>query len=208
MRKVLIGLVAVLAVTASASAANMLENGGFETGDLTGWVNVPGDGGGTAQVFSGGSWGIPATEGSYFAGWVSSWDTTRNNAYLNQQFTKPADTMLDWSIDLYADTTAGEWSVGVDVFYDPNGGTDPDADTATWIAGEWNQYNPGSAAWGSYSGQMNSGAGTTGTIFIKTVHNWGVEWNKSAVDNVLITPEPAAALLLLAGLPLLRRRRA
>lgn len=196
----------VLALVVPASA-NLLTNGGFENGDLTGWTNVAGTGGGSAQVFNTGDWSIPNNpEGGKWAGWVSGWDTSRHNAYIYQQFTQPTNVTLDFVVSLYANVVgAGDWSVGVDVFYDPNGGTD--ISQAQWIAGEWNQYN---TEWATYSGAMPAGTGSsaTGTVFVQTFHNWAVQWNQSGVDNFSVTPEPASLVLLgLGGLALLRRRR-
>ncbi len=218
MRILVAMLVLAMAIPASA---NLLTNGDF-AGDfgsttINGWQNLPAPGQtALAQLYAGGGaeFGlteIPQTQdATYHAQWLSGYGTDRNGAYIMQQFTQPANTMLDFSGELWCGARhfgqpIGPWAVGLDVFYDPNGGTD--INNATWIFGEWNQFST-AGVFSQHSAQMMSGAGTTGTIFIKSIQNNGFEWNMSAADNIVVTPEPAGlCLLALSGLVMLRRRR-
>jgi hypothetical protein len=220
MKKVALSL-AIVAMVAATANANLLTNGDF-AGDygsttINGWENFAAPGQtAKAQLFAGGGaeFGltqIPETDpdGTYQAQWLSGYGTDRNGAYIMQQFTQPANTMLDFSGELWAGARhfgqpIGDWAVGLDVLYDPEGGTD--IANATWIFGEWNQ-NSVDGVFSQHAAQMMSGNSTTGTIFIKSIQNNGFEWNMSAADNIVVTPEPASLALLLLGLPMLRRRR-
>src|SRR3989339_489160 len=84
MRKALlyIGIGALVLISAGTARAALI-NGGFETGNLTGWTSSGGGSAGVHTSFSGIPWPYSPKEGSYFAR-ITSGNT--NARYLSQGF--------------------------------------------------------------------------------------------------------------------------
>jgi hypothetical protein len=86
-------IICVLMVAGPVSAAsfgypNGLVNGGFETGDLTGWISH-----GSSDVYSSGDWSVNAAEGDNYAGGV------HNNEFFGGgivQFMTDMDQQPGW----------------------------------------------------------------------------------------------------------------
>jgi len=91
-------LVALLVAVGTANAANLIVNGGFETGDLTGWTATSTEGTGgfsaTSQTYTpvSGNATVGPHSGSYYA--VSD-DFGPQTAYLTQTFTTPSTFNTD-----------------------------------------------------------------------------------------------------------------
>jgi hypothetical protein len=226
-------LMVVVFLTASlAAAGELIVNGGFETGDFTGWsANVEGGSDGnlfvsstTTSPDSGLSNAGPAS-GTYFG--LS--DQGGGGAYaLDQSFTVAPGQNVVLSFDMFVNDYAGTVITGpLDYGSGPiefgtvdllAGGTNPFSTTtgvlqnfylgADNLAGNPNPYQ-------SYSFDISSLVAAGGTFEIRfgeadnqLFFNMGVD-NVSVMDNGSTVPEPATTLLMcsaLAGLFLLRRK--
>jgi hypothetical protein len=131
-------LIVALAIGHSASAQNLVTNGSFETGDLTGWTvfnsgNTPL--GGVSVETAGGLSGITAQDGSDYAGFaggnISSFsslsqaittqigDTYDFSFYLNDLDALHSDSQAGWLVyfgDIHAFSINGEGSELVPTF--------------------------------------------------------------------------------------------
>jgi hypothetical protein len=123
--------------------AGTIVNGGFETGDLTGWsYQTSGDGSASVTVESG-----AAAEGTHYARlYASAYGMSSASATLTQEFDALAGDRLSFS---YLDNTQGNMFVGAEVSpgdihfsigpYNPNN-----------IHGEWTEAVVQSAPYGYY----------------------------------------------------------
>ena len=194
----------VFGVVGIAGAVPMLDNGGFETGDLTGWSA-------TANVSVGGTWlGISPTEGSYQAimsplgfGDSDLWQGFSVDPTLYTEATISFDYNLwtfDWTrwLDIGTDylevTYDSTVLLKVDL-NDPYGtGKKPDGPTAL--------------GWNSFSATYDASLLTGPLTFDFHLENWNPgdpgQNLVAFIDNVSIeaapVPEPATLLLLSSGL--------
>lgn len=65
---VLAAVLFCLCLSTAAMAVNELVNGGFETGDFSGWTKT-----GAGNVFNSGDWSVLAYEGNRYAGAITNW---------------------------------------------------------------------------------------------------------------------------------------
>ena len=178
---VVAALVAVLLVGApTAFATNLLNNGSFETGDLTGWTG--GGAGGPPEVFTGSFYAYSGAEdGTYYLvmGPVGSDGT------LSQTFSDTAGQHYTFSF----------WFASV--------GDNPSDFSAYWDGGTalLSLTNPNTGAnWSEYSYSV------TGTGSDTISFNERDDPGYMALDNVSVspsggtTPEPSSLLLLGSGL--------
>jgi hypothetical protein len=106
--KVVLGAIAALAIgcTTSARATELIVNGGFETGDFTGWTVNSFATGVKASGFN----GYSPHSGTYFAALGSL-----SSGTLSQTFTDTAGQMLDISLFLNSDgATPNEFAIEFD----------------------------------------------------------------------------------------------
>jgi len=203
-------LVAALLAMASCTQANLLTNGGFEDG-LNGWTTVTFFGG-NWQGFDATPYGKPVSpvEGAKMAGALSSWDTSRNEAYIYQQFSNPGGytevSFQGFARAEFVGNPTGLYDVGVQIGFDPNGGVDSLDPNVIWADAVWNE-----SQWQSRSIVVPNAPAGNGTVFIKAIHKWGIEWNISAADDVKVVPEPGSLTALASGVAgmaaaMLRRR--
>jgi len=200
--KTLLGAGLVLAsTTLSGTAANLLNNGNFNTGDLTGWWTWTGaDASHTVAVDSIYTFDASpkATMGSATATW---------RAAMGQSATIGANLSYNLSLDFSATDTPSWGSAAVSInYYDA---------ANTYLGFEWIPlYNQQAAPntpgqWLGYNNDFSTPANTAYLNLEFDVWNW-TTFN---VDNVVLqanaVPEPtAAALLGLAGSAgLVTRRR-
>lgn len=203
MRTLVCALV-LLATVSAASGANLLTNGDFSAGE-NGWTRWRAPWGGTEQWDASGGVGLQygnGGNGSY--GW---W----------QAVAVPAGTVVtlsaDWNgfigdagwaeVMLYTSANAGEdWGGRAD------GGATADI---AFKKDSWGLNPPTTWGWEAASlSPMPGGNGGTlisaGYVAVATKLG-GFPLGSVAFDNIVLTPEPASALLLGLGLALVRRRR-
>ena len=199
-------LMLLVAVLATSAQANLLSNGDFETGDLTGWW--------TANWGSEDQYIAVVTDGTYVA---EIYTVGGDGVQLGQDVAvgaSPVTVSLDYKVP------AGSWNaMGVSVnYYDASGWLDYgwtliyDYESAGGGDDAWHSYTtegkPAGTGVGELEGLWTTPAGTT--YISMYISQWGwVSGDGAHYDNVVLTPEPATVLLLgLGGLALIRRKRA
>jgi hypothetical protein len=230
MRSVL--LVAAALVAVPASAANLLSNGGFETGDLTGWTfNALAGSSGTGTVIANGAAapnsGNPTSVNAGGGNWVYATGQNGPGTYeLKQAFTLAVGGSITIKFDHFADDYSGTVIVdpiGLDHTGPANQHARVDlllgsaADFSTAAGDVIANYYLGADAtaapspWTSYSFTTTLAAGTYFIRFGQTDNQF---FFTQGVDNVSVVsgaiPEPATWAMLIAGFGLvggaLRRR--
>lgn len=197
MKRVLFGVLAFLTLSVQVQA-NMLTNGDFNSGDLSGWWTWADDADNqNAQIEPAGGYNYDGTANARLWSASSVWEmnlgqdvTIGENAPYSLSFVYSARWTDSW----------GSASVGIDYY---------DADWA-WVGYEWFAlYNeePGPNAegeWLSYSGDFTTVPETTYLSLKLQAANWTTVY----FDNVSLVPEPATLVLFAAGgLAMLRRKR-
>jgi len=214
MKKIaLIGMLAVMAFAVSVNAQNLLVNGDFGTGDETGWTRWRAPWGST-EVWSVTSNGPTPPEGTLSGG------GGQGSFGWYQVVEVPASEMVAVEADWAGDIGSAGWAE-IMLYTSDSATADwaglADAGAAANIAykkDSWGQNPPTTWDWEKASlSPANNGNGgvihSLGWVCVAVkLGASGAPLGVLSVDNITLTPEPAAALLL--GLPLLliRRRRA
>jgi len=204
----LLAVIVVCLFAGGAQAVNLLVDSGFEAGPVNTlpppWANVG----------MGPSW-LPMVEGNAATMYGSlslqhvSWTGTADEGFVYQQVSVAPGLPMDASITIRAHSGGAESGVhhfhGVGI--DPTGGTDWNgANVVKYVLNGQKNIHPN---WITISVNGVVAQSNTVTYFIYSymdTANGG--WWAHMYDNAVLTPEPSAlALLGLAGLPLLRRRR-
>lgn len=197
MKGMLFAVLAFLTLAVPVQA-NMLTNGDFNTGDLSGWWTWADDPDNqNAQIEPAGDYNYDGTANARLWSATSVWEMN-----LGQDVAIGENTPYSLSF-VYSARWTDSWgsaSVAIDYY---------DADW-TWIDYEWFAlYNeePGPNAegeWLSYSGDFTT---VTGTAFLSLKFQ-AANWTTVYFDNVSLVPEPATLVLFAAGgLAMLRRKR-
>jgi hypothetical protein len=210
--------VALLGLAASPASAFLLTNGGFETGDLTGWSNPTGSGLVVASGASGPAWasGTLAHSGNWYGGVQEG--GAQNPRYLEQTVVGLAPGQYDLQGQIYG----GSWNDQhfVAQLIDSDGTTVLDEMRvifdATPTSFAWLPFTSGTFNVSGGTGPITGGglqatpAGSSLTVRVGWVNSTGAWSNGTGAyfDSMVLTPEPASlALLGLAGIPMLLRRR-
>jgi len=224
-----LGGVAMFAFAAGAAQAqNLITNGGFESGDFTGWsTNVQSGSNGNLYVHANDGTSVPSslptsvnpTGGNFFA--VT--DQSGPGSYsLTQAFTLSSSGVVNISFDLFANNYAGNtYPNGRDLNTFPNenevvdilkAGADAFTNDPNDIVAVL--FGPGTAgsSWGTISASLNLAAGNYVFRFAETDNQSNFT---AGLDNVSViggaVPEPASWAMMLGGFGLvggaMRRRR-
>jgi len=220
---------AMIALAAGAAhAQNLITNGGFETGDFTGWsTNVQSGSSGNLYVHANDGTSVPSSlptavnpiGGNFFA--VT--DQSGPGSYsLTQAFTLSSSGTVNISFDLFANNYAGNtYANGRDFTVSPNenevvdilkAGADAFTNDPNDIVAVL--FGPGTAAssWGTVNASLNLAAGNYVFRFAETDNQSNFT---AGLDNVSViggaVPEPASWAMMLGGFGLvggaMRRRR-
>jgi hypothetical protein len=196
--------VAVLLIGNTVLAQNLIQNPGFETGDLTGWtpLNV----GATATI----SVLTPGNPGSY--AWLDN-TTLAYNLGLSQ--TTPNGSVgggvtINYSFDLLGGNQNAGGVDFIHIFEQNSGGG-----VIGQGPGLLGPYFPSASGWTTYTGSFTTMAGTDHlTIeFDATTGAATGSTDQMGIDNVSLTPVPEPTTLALAGLggmallSMIRRRK-
>jgi len=199
MWRVLVASIALigLAGAASVGGANLLLNGGFETGNLANWNW----GLQQAQVVSGpwGQWLQGAAEGDWFATWYVQNAEPNWIGVLSQNVNiNPGTYYIDLSGWVYAWNSAGgsaQWQTWIEVGTLVDGeAVDIQYYDASQILPGWNYFEIRTGPW-----QVQNSVG------VQIVFEIGQQlaWHEGAVDGIdleIYIPEPSTIALLLTGL--------
>jgi hypothetical protein len=180
---VVFAVIAAIGLFAEPLMASGIVNGGFETGDLSGWSYQTSNGG-SVTVESGG-----ATEGTYYARLLaSSSNMEMVSATLTQEFDAVAGDRLSFS---YLDHTQGNMVVNAGV-----------APGVGFLVGPYNPFN----VHGEWCEATNQNTWTSYYEFTSSGHYTfsvsAVAMNAIAdlsVDAVLLTPVPEPSTFALLG---------
>jgi hypothetical protein len=196
MSRKLITLVCTLCLVCGAIPAKAVNpdyhfiNGGFETGDLTGWWTSFPDATTTATIET---WNVDS--GTYAVDYVCQGNS--GDTKLGQSITITAGNTYTVNA-MYDATNWGGLGVAVN-YYDSSW---------SYLNYSWLPIYTGNGTdtgWTSFSGTFTPVAGAAYADV--TLNTWG--WATTYVDNVSVTPEPATMVLLgIGGLVALRRKHA
>jgi hypothetical protein len=201
MKKLTLGIFAAALAAFAGAASSTLVNGGFETGDLTGWTaSTPG---GSASAVNSGAGGITPVEGSWMGEVVAG--NADTNQTLSQTFNMDVgDILTGWANFFNAENTNSFFNdVGFVDLIDPLAVVHNlfFADTTT---------TPGSSAlgWTPISYQATTAGAHTVVAGVRNVND-PIASSSTYVDGLTV-PAPASLALValgLAGLGFGRRRR-
>jgi hypothetical protein len=219
-----LAVVAALSMAAygAHASANLLTNGGFETGDYTGWsLNTQDGSGGALSIVANNGGTSPLSGFGYAANatggnWFSITDQAGPGSYaLTQSFTLAKATTVTISFQTFANNQASTTLAnGRDYSSSPNqnaevdlllGGADAFTNASADIVATL--YGPGADTagnpnpWSTFTSTLALAAGTYQLRFAETDNQF---FFQQGVDNVSVTtsavPEPGSTMLMLAGL--------
>lgn len=199
-------LLAVLAMTSVVASANLFTNGGFETGDLTGWSVKPTANGKTnvqnVQVFET-VLGVPSLAAHFQVGQVTFASGQQEGIELVQQLSLTAGTLYQFSYNVAANHTGTSGS-------NSQGGIFTAVVNSSFVG---SSFAVGSIAFGTVVRGTVTGSFTptsTGMydVGIRITRPFTVPATLNQyVDNATAVPEPATMAVLGLGLAAIARRR-
>jgi hypothetical protein len=183
LHKMLLAAAMFASAVTSASADNLVVNGGFETGDFTGWTT------GTALVTvaqAGQIAGLDPYSGTYFA---ANTFAGGSNAEILQQ------TITDVPGELYV------ISIAVTSSGTPNGCVHCEAFAVRWNGNfVYGLAGSGPFSWSLLSGRTMIGTGTD-VLSIDGSNQGGGAWGYDDIGVLGLSPESVPAPIARAGLP-------
>ena len=158
-----------------------LQNGGFETGNLTGWTGY-----GELDGVHSGPWlaEIQPYEGAYFYGAAANWGTKNGGLFQRIRATSVEEMTVSARIRTYR-VGGSPGDVACRLGIDPFASVDPDSDLIAWT--DWTESPAG---W-SRIHRIAAPEAEAITIFLE-YRQAAPEWNIVCFDNVsLVNPGPA-----------------
>ena len=185
--------------TAQAVYLDIAVNGGFETGDFTGWTQFPGSLGAAGQTI------VSPGNGSTFAADLNEPNPAAN--IIKQANLRPGEWTVGQAIDITFDYKGSAGAGGVlfaELFMElSGGGVGPGPGIIAVIAAP-------TAAWQTFSGSYVAGPDTSGGVTLQLNATCGADpgcFSNFQIDNVTISadlpsavPVPAAVWLFGSGL--------
>ncbi len=206
MNKLTAITLATLAGASVASGQNFAVNGGFETGDTSGWTHEPQEMDNTFLITADAAEGIWAAEISNGPSGTPSGNVVKNaNIGIGQ--VNPGDIL---TVSFSAKGSFADGGVGIAEFFTEidGGGTSSSA----ILGGAPLNIQTDITEWTNFSFDVMVGPDASGGVTVQFVSATGGAPNSTAVlfiDNLQVVPAPgAAAVLGLGGLMAARRRRA
>ena len=197
-----LSVIGVVALAVSANA-NLLVNGGFDTGNYNGWTAVSAQSPDGPFTSGANFFTVSSPDGSpYIGGAAASYGT--KNVVIAQQITLPnvAGTVdvsfQGWTTNQQSSgAPGGQFDTYSQVGYDPTGGVDPTAASVIWSG-----KVGADATWETQSVSAANVPGGTGTVFVSTTQLYALQWNVNYYDNVQanVVPEPSSILALATGM--------
>lgn len=214
-RELLFAAVAAGAIGVPASAQNLLTNGGFETGDLTGWsASTIGPGDISVMDLSFGA-ALPLStrpaNGAAGGAWYATTDQDDSSSYeLYQFFTVPENhgkviVSYDLAVTSYAEFEADTQQVKIELFEISleRGGLPATLYLGAPLEQTQGQPNP----YQHYAHDITADV-TPGSTYVFYFSQIATDGDLvAALDNAVVTPAPGAAAVAALGGPWLARRR-
>lgn len=196
-----------VAMTSTASAQELTTNGGFETGDTSGWADFTG----LPSTFT------AVTDGTAFEG--NTFGRIDNNALASGQVVKQANIgvgqvnpgdILD--VSFAARGTFVDGGVAIAEFFSE---IDPSGTSKSEILGGGPFFFSTEDDWQVFNFQVTAGTDVSGGVTLQFVAATGGAGTSEAIldidaASVVLIPEPASLALLASGglVALVRRRKA
>lgn len=170
---------------------NLLVNGGFELGDMTGWTTWGQAEGAKSGTFFG---GITARSGTYFQGNAANWGAKSGGFYQRVAVTEGATYVARGYSNLYW-IGGSSWNTRSRIGIDPEGGTSPSSPSIVWSPWHTHPVESEASGWTLMEVSAESAAPQI-TVFVEFVQDSvpnppGGQWHVNCFDDIELVGPPA-----------------